>query len=109
MKMDSKKNLDEILNLLNQQRVSENYARKRNLEDIEFITNKDSRFIPIKLTKEEIIKAHKCQKAMLGFMFRQYQQSIGTEKEEHMKKLYNDAVADYNEFVNTYKRNLFNK
>lgn len=95
--------------------LSESFDKKAKLNEIkndaiEFISgegaakNKEnSRFIPIKLTKEEVQKAHECQKVMLNFVFRQYQNSMGTEKEAAMQKLYNDALIDYDDFVAQHK------
>ncbi len=67
---------------------------------------KNSRFVPIKLTREEILRAHEYQKTMLNFVFMRYKASIGTPEEEFMKKFYNDALVDYDDFVALYRDDL---
>lgn len=82
------------------------------LDEFEFVNqkkpnrDKKTRFIPIKLTKKEILKAHECQKVMLNFAFRKYKESIGTENEISAKRFYNDALIDYDSFVTMYKKEL---
>ena len=43
---------------------------------------------------------------MLKFMKMQYEQSIGTKKEDTMRKMYNDAIVDFKEFEAQYKDEL---
>lgn len=105
--MKTEKNVDLVLELLNKEFQPKRQDSQIKHEDIEFIaTDETSRFVPIKMTREEVLKAHECQKVMLSFMYRKYQASIGTEKEEHMRKLYNDARIDYNEFVDAHREEL---
>ena len=107
MDMKTRKNVDAILNIINEKFISERVSEKPEIRDFEFVSTKeDSRFVPIKITKEEARKTHECQKAMLNFMFIQYQSSMGTGQEEHMRKLYHDACVDYDEFVNAHKELL---
>lgn len=83
-------------------------------KDVEFISinknneqqTQDSRFVPIRLKPNEAKKAHECQKVMLKFMKMQYEQSIGTKKEDTMRKMYNDAIVDFKEFEAQYKDEL---
>lgn len=63
---------------------------------------KDSRFIPIKLRADEFKRALECQRRMLDYARMLYRKSIGTFKEENMRKFYNDAIADYKAFVELY-------
>lgn len=104
--MKTEKNIDLMLNLVNQEAISRRLDDKIRQDDIEFISSGTSRFVPIKMTREEVLKTHECQKAMLSFMYVQYQKAIGTNKEEHMRKLYHDACIDYDEFVNEHREEL---
>lgn len=67
---------------------------------------KDSRFVPIKLKPEEAKKVQACQEVMLNFALVQYQKSKGTDKEEMMRIMYNDAVIDYKNFMAQHKDEL---
>ena len=74
---------------------------------IEFITKEDSHFVPIKTSKEELLKVHKCQREMLEYMFKCYKSAVGTEKEEFMRKMYNDSLIDYKDFLEQHRDILF--
>ena len=107
MDIKTRKNADIILDVINKELFSKRDFEKPDIQDLEFVSIKEnSRFIPIKITKEEAVKTHKCQKAMLDFMFVQYQSSVGTGQEEHMRKLYHDACVDYDEFLNAHRELL---
>ncbi len=77
---------------------------KDNIKDIK--NEKNSRFIPIKLTPNEAKKMLFCQRTMLEFARMQYQKSIGTDKEEIMLSMYNDSIRDYEAFIDCYKYEL---
>ena len=100
---------------LNVQRLTgRNLFQHKYNKDVEFISinknneqqTQDSRFVPIRLKPNEAKKAHECQKVMLKFMKMQYEQSIGTKKEDTMRKMYNDAIVDFKEFEAQYKDEL---
>ena len=81
--------------------------------DVQFISinkealkTQDYRIVHIRLKPDEAKKAHECQKVMLQFMKAQYNQSIGTEKEEMMRKMYNDALIDFEDVEAQYKDEL---
>ena len=107
MGIEIKKDINSVLRIIDENFISGRTSEKPEIKDFEFVSKKeDSRFVPIKITKEEAIKAHECQKVMLNFMFIQYQSSVGTGQEEHMRKLYHDACVDYDEFLNAHKELL---
>lgn len=105
--------VDNILDKLLNARVfefTENKVKQHKIErdGLEFISNNDSKFVPIKITKEEFEKTLKCQKAMLSFMFKEYQKAVGTENEAQAKMLYKDSLEDYCEFIRQHPEYAFN-
>ena len=66
----------------------------------------NARVIPVKLKPDEAKRAYKYQKIMMDFAYTQYKKSKGTPKESLMKKFYNEAVIDYNNFILQYKNEL---
>ncbi len=63
-------------------------------------------FVPIKLKPKEAKKILRCQRIMLEYARIQYRKALGSEKEDFMRKIYNDAVADYNMFIEQYEKEL---
>lgn len=80
----------------------ENMTDMTERDEIEMVSKAEPRLAPIKIAKEEFKKTLKYQKAMLVFMLKQYKKAIGTKNEEQARKLYNDSLADYDEFIKQY-------
>ena len=54
--MKAEKDIDLMLNLLNEETMAKRPDSKIEKEDIKFITNDDSHFVPIKMTKKEVLQ-----------------------------------------------------
>ena len=107
--MRTEKMTKNLINEMAVQYVMDSLSVKNEFDfgEIEFLTQKNPHLAPIKIKKEELKNTLKCQKAMLNYMLKMYRNSIGTEKEEHMRKLYNDSLIDYNDFIKQHRDELF--
>lgn len=81
-------------------------AQNKELQDNSSQKGENPRIVPLKLSKEEAKRAFVYQKTLLNFAIQQYKKAKGTEKEDAMRRLYQDAVRDYNDFVSEYKEEL---
>lgn len=102
---------EEGLDYVNIQIVNDFTVEKRRIkslnDNIHIIskaeTNETTRLAPIKLKEEEFRRVLSYQKRMLNYARKLYKESIGTSKEENMRKMYNDAIEDYKTFVTLHK------
>lgn len=81
-------------------------AERKEMSDNSSQKGEDPRIIPVKLTADEAKRAFAYQKTLLAYMVEQYKKVKGTEKEDVMRKLYEDSVRDYNNFISEYKEEL---